>query len=167
MRTAIVVPGHGAVGFDGVYRISRRCRRVVAEAERIARLVSPDLVVFTGWSPTGGLTEAEQMRDAWRGPRVELLTEPTARITAENAARTLPLLLDRGIGRVVVVCTPSHLARARFFFGRLYAAHDVTTRFSVARVVPSPTAIARELFALPLCRRQLRAARAELERAAT
>ena len=166
MRTAIVVPGHGTVGLDGVYRISRRCRRLVAEAERVARQVSPEVVIFTGWSPAGGRSEAEQMRAAWRGPQVELVTEPTARITAENAARTLPLLLERGIGRAVVVCTPSHLTRARFFFGRLYAARGVTTRFSVAPVVPSPTAIARELFALPLCRRQLRAARAELERAA-
>jgi len=167
MRTAIVVPGHGSVGRDGVYRISRRCLRLVTEAERVARLVSPEVVVFTGWSPAGGRSEAEQMRAAWRGPHVELVAEPTARITAENAARTLPLLLDRGIERAVVVCTPSHLARARFFFGRLYAHRGVTTRFSVAPVAPSPSAIVRELLALPLCRHQLRAARAELERAVT
>jgi uncharacterized SAM-binding protein YcdF (DUF218 family) len=167
MRTAIVVPGHSTAGFDGVYRISRRCLRLVAEAERVARLVSPEVVIFTGRSPDGGPSEAEQMRAVWRGPQVELVAEPTARITAENAARTLPLLLDRGVERAVVVCTPSHLVRVRFFFGGLYAAHGVRTRFSVAPVLPSPTAIARELFALPLCRRQLRAARAELERAST
>ncbi|HVM57576.1 MAG TPA: YdcF family protein [Gaiellaceae bacterium] len=166
MRTAIVVPGHGAVGRDGVYRISRRCLRLVAEAERIARELSPAAVVFSGWSPAGGRSEAEQMRDAWRGPDVELVTEATARFTAENAARTLPLLLDRGVGRAVVVCTPSHLTRARFFFGRLYAAHGVATRFRLAPVLPSPAAIAWELVALPACGRQLRAAYAELERTA-
>ena len=36
------------------------------------------------------------MRAAWQGPAVELVVEPTASITAENAARTLPLLLERG-----------------------------------------------------------------------
>jgi len=166
MRTAIVVPGHGSAGRDGVYRISRRCLRLVAEAERIARLLAPDVVVFTGWSPSGGRSEAEQMADAWRGPEVELVAETSARFTAENAARTLPLLLDRGVERAVVVCTPSHLARARFFFGRLYAARGVATRFRLAPVVPSPSAIAWELVALPVCPRQLRAARAELERTA-
>jgi uncharacterized SAM-binding protein YcdF (DUF218 family) len=149
-----------------VYRISRRCLQLVAEAERVARLLSPEVVIFTGWSPAGGLSEAEQMRAAWRGPQVELVAEPTARITAENAARTLPLLLDRRVRCAVVVCTPSHLVRAWFFFGRLYAARGVATRFSPAPVVPTPSAIARELLALPLCRRQLRGARAELERAA-
>jgi uncharacterized SAM-binding protein YcdF (DUF218 family) len=92
------------------------------------------------------------------------VTEPTATITAENAARTLPLLLDRGVERAVVVCTPSHLARTRFFFGRLYASCGVATRFRVAPVLPSPYAIGWELAALPLCGRQLRAARAELAR---
>ena len=37
------------------------------------------------------------MRAAWRGPDVELVVEPTASITAENAARTLPLLVERGV----------------------------------------------------------------------
>ena len=39
------------------------------------------------------------MRDAWRGPAVELVVEPSASVTAENAARTLPLLVSRGVER--------------------------------------------------------------------
>ena len=34
------------------------------------------------------------MKAAWRGPDVELVVEPTAAVTAQNAARTLPLLLE-------------------------------------------------------------------------
>ena len=37
-RTAIVVPGHGRRGRDGVYRISATCLGLVREAERIAEL---------------------------------------------------------------------------------------------------------------------------------
>jgi uncharacterized SAM-binding protein YcdF (DUF218 family) len=107
------------------------------------------------------------MRAAWHGPEVELVEEPTARFTAENAVRTLQVVLERGVERAIVVCTPMHLARARFFFERIYGARDVRTRFVVAPIVPTPGAIAWELFALPACRRQLRTARAELERAAT
>ena len=165
MRTAIVIPGHGAVGRDGVYRISPRCERLVREAERAAWRELPDAVVFSGWSPTGGPSEAAQMRAAWRGPDVELLEEPTARFTAENAVRTLRLVLERGVERAVVVCAPMHLARTRFFFGRIYGARGVRTRFVVPPIVPTPGAIAWELVALPACRRQLRTARAELERA--
>src|SRR5918912_1250807 len=129
MRTAIVVPGNGRSSADGVYRITEPCRRVVAEAERLARRLSADAVVFSGWSPTGGSSEAEQMRDAWRGPRVELVVEPTASLTSLNAARTVPLLVERGIERAVVVCTPLHLPRTRFFFRRLYALAGIETRF--------------------------------------
>src|ERR1700749_3960284 len=106
MRPAIVVPGHRSLGTDGTHRISARCKRLVREAEALATADDADVVVFSGWSSTGGPSEAEQMRDAWRGPDVELVVEPTARNTAENAARTLPLLLERGVTQAVVVCAP-------------------------------------------------------------
>jgi uncharacterized SAM-binding protein YcdF (DUF218 family) len=163
-RTAIVVPGHGSVAADGVHRITPRCLGLVREAERLAARLGPELVVFSGWSSTGGVPEAEQMRDAWRGPDVELVVEPTARVTAENASRTLALLLARGIEAAVVVCTPLHLPRARLFFRRLYREHGVAVRFHVARNAPSPRALAWELAALAVAPAQLRAARAELRR---
>ena len=101
---------------DGAYRIGRRCRRLIQAAERLAEELGADTVVFSGWSPAGGPSEAAQMRDAWAGPEVELVVEPTATVTAENAARTVPLLVERGVERAVVVCAPLHLYRARFFF---------------------------------------------------
>ena len=80
-RLALVVPGHSRRE-----RISRTCRRLVAEAERLAERLEPDIVVFSGWSPRGGVPEAEQMRELWRGPETELVVEPTAATTAQNAA---------------------------------------------------------------------------------
>jgi uncharacterized SAM-binding protein YcdF (DUF218 family) len=163
-RTAIVVPGHGWPDRGGVHRISRRCLGLVREAEQLASSAGADVVVFSGWSPTGGPSEAEQMRDAWRGPAVELVVEPTAASTAENAARTLPLLLERQVGGAVVVCAPPHLLRTRLLFRRLYRGSGVEVAFRVARLVPTVRAVAWELAALPFLPLQLHAARAELAR---
>jgi uncharacterized SAM-binding protein YcdF (DUF218 family) len=164
VRTAIVVPGHGATGHDSVHRISERCLRLVREAEQLVSGAAAEVVVFSGWSSTGGRSEAEQMRDAWRGPPVELVVEPTARNTAENAARTLPLLLECGVGRAVVVCAPPHLVRTSVFFRRLYGGSGIEVRFRVARLAPSFRAVMWELGALPFLPLQVRAARADLAR---
>jgi uncharacterized SAM-binding protein YcdF (DUF218 family) len=163
-RTAIVVPGHGWRDLDGVHRISRRCLRLVREAERLARSTGADVVVFSGWSSTGGVSEAEQMRDAWGGPDVDLVVEPTARSTAENAARTLPLLLERAVGEVLVVCAPSHLVRARLLFSTIYRGSGLDVAFRVARQAPTVRSIGWELAAFPFLPAQVVAARAELAR---
>jgi uncharacterized SAM-binding protein YcdF (DUF218 family) len=161
-RTAIVVPGHGWLDLDGVHRISGRCMRLVLEAEELVSTAGADVVVFSGWSPTGGRSEAEQMRDAWHGPDVELVVEPTATSTAENAVRTLPLLLDRQVGAAVVVCAPPHLVRTRLFFRRLYRGSGVELSFRAAHLVPTVRSVVWELLAFPFLPVQLHAARAEL-----
>jgi uncharacterized SAM-binding protein YcdF (DUF218 family) len=163
-RTAIVVPGHGWLDLDGVHRISLRCLRVVREAERLASSAGADVVIFSGWSSSGGVSEAEQMRDAWAGPAVDLVVEPTARSTAENAARTLPLVLDRAVRRVVVVCAPPHLIRTRLLFSFVYRGRGVDVAFRVARQAPTFRAIVWEIAALPFLPLQFLAARAELAR---
>jgi uncharacterized SAM-binding protein YcdF (DUF218 family) len=164
-RTAIVVPGHGTFVPTG-YRISARCRRLVVAAEGLAERLAPAAVVFTGWSPDGGPSEGEQMREAWRGPDVELVVEPTATVTVENAVRTLPLLLERSVELAVIVCAPFHYARTRYFFRKVYGSRGIEARVRVARVAPSSRALAWELAALPLARQQLRRALDELERSA-
>jgi uncharacterized SAM-binding protein YcdF (DUF218 family) len=158
MRTAIVVPGHAKGG-----RISSLCLALVREAESIAAAQPVAAVVFSGWAPRGGESEAEQMRAAWRGPDVELVLEPTARVTAENAVRTLPLLLERGIERALVVCAPLHLYRARFFFSRVYESQGIGTEFRAIATGRTVRALLWELGAVTAVRRQLRAVRAEIE----
>lgn len=164
MTLALVVLGNGLFARDGSYRISRLCRRLVAEADRFARRVDARIVLFTGWAPDNGPSEAVQMRELWQGPALELVTEETASTTAENAARSLPLLLERGVTEAVVICAPLHLFRARWIFRRIYEAHGVAVSFRVAHVAPTPGAVAWELGALTVMARQLRAAQAELER---
>jgi uncharacterized SAM-binding protein YcdF (DUF218 family) len=163
-RTAIVVPGHGWLDLAGVHRISGRCLRLVREAEQLVSSAEADVVVFSGWSPTGGPSEAEQMRDAWHGPPVELVVEPTAASTAENAGRTLPLLLEREVSDAVVVCAPPHFLRTRLVYRRLYRGSGVEVAFRVARLAPTIQAVAWELAAFPFLPLQLHAARAELAR---
>jgi uncharacterized SAM-binding protein YcdF (DUF218 family) len=145
---------------------SRDWRRLVAAAERAAGSTGAEVVVFSGWSPDGGPSEAERMRALWQGPRtVELVVEETASTTAQNAARTLPLLLERGVTEAIVICAPLHLLRARWIFRSLYLRHGVMVRFRVARIPPTPGALVWEVGALAVAGRQVQAAQAELERA--
>jgi uncharacterized SAM-binding protein YcdF (DUF218 family) len=153
MSTAVVVPGHHG---------PERLADLVHAAERIAGETSVDVVVFTGWARRGGLTEAEQMHSAWGGPEVELVLEPTASSTAENAARTLPLLLERSVKRALVVCAPLHRYRTKFFFTRLYGVYGIDVELRLARTRRSVDALLWEVAAATVCTRQLRAAKAEL-----
>jgi uncharacterized SAM-binding protein YcdF (DUF218 family) len=161
---ALVVLGSSRRDRNGGYFISRGCRRVVGHAERCAWTRLPEVVVFSGWAPNGGTPEAEQMRARWRGPEVELAVEPTASNTAENAARTLPFLRQRGLLEAVIVSTPLHLYRARWFFRRVYAARGIRTTFTTPPTLPTLSALVWELGALTVRSRQLRAAEQELER---
>ena len=154
---AIVVPGHGRSS-DGEHRISARCLRLVAAAEQLAEQLDPATVVFTGWS------EAEQMRDAWRGPDVELVVEPTAKHTGENASRTVQLLRERGVDQAVVVCTATHSLRVRLLFGRIYGERGIAVRYRVVRGRRIVRAIVWEALALPFVPLQLVAAELELRR---
>jgi uncharacterized SAM-binding protein YcdF (DUF218 family) len=141
--------------------VERTCGLLVEEAERTATRLGAELVVLSGWSGEG-----ERMRTAWRGAAgVELVVESTASTTVENAARTLPLLLERGIAEAVVICAPVHLPRTRWIFRRVYERHGIAVRVRAARVAPTPGALLWELAALTVLGRQLRDADAELERA--
>jgi DUF218 domain len=161
---AIVVPGSGRTDRGGTYRIGPRALECVRAAARLAEARTPRAVVFTGWSPVrGGPSEANQMRAAWDGPDdVELLVETTARITAENMSRTLPLLMERGVREVTVVCGALHLPRIRFYFGGVYPRHGIRCAYVRTRQAPTPPALARELVAVSLMRSQRRRALAEL-----
>jgi hypothetical protein len=154
----LVVPGHSLRG-----RLSTRCARLLAVAAELAETRPPRVVVFTGWASKGRPSEAEQMLEAWPGRRdVELVTEPTARITAENASRSLPLLLERGVREATVVCAPVHAPRVRYLFPPLYEQFGVRCDVRVARTPRSVRALAWELGALTVLRRQRRAALNEL-----
>jgi uncharacterized SAM-binding protein YcdF (DUF218 family) len=138
---AVVVPG-------STLRSTRE--RLVRGAERTAQRFHAELVVFSGHD------EAEHMRDLWSGPDVELLVDEKATTTAENAARTLPALIERDVREAIVVCAPAHALRAGWIFRRIYGAHGIHVRVRPARVVPTPAALVYELGAATVARRQVR-----------
>ncbi|MGN6800052.1 MAG: ElyC/SanA/YdcF family protein [Gaiellaceae bacterium] len=141
MPPAVIVPGSV---------IPRTRERLVREAERVVRSTGAELVVFSGRD------EAEHMRGLWRGPNTELVVEETATTTAENAARTLPTLVERGVREAVVVCAPAHALRAGWIFRRIYGARGIRVRVRPARVLPTPAALVYELGAATVARRQVR-----------
>jgi uncharacterized SAM-binding protein YcdF (DUF218 family) len=168
MSWAIVVPGNGRVDQGGSYLLTDRCRRCLDAAGELAERRMPRAVVFTGWSPRGGPSEAEQMAELWPGRRdVELVVEPSATITAENMARTLPLLIERDVREATLVCGALHLPRVRYFFGSVYPRYGIRCSYRAVRDLPTPRSLAWEAAAFTLMRRQRRAALAELPRRVT
>ena len=125
-------------------------------------------MVFSGWSPEGGPSEAEQMLEAWPGRRdVELVVESSASITAENMARTLPLLIERDVHEATLVCGAIHLPRVRYFFGGVYPRFGIRCPYRAVRDRRRRGRSPGRRRRSPLMRRQRRAALAELPRRVT
>ena len=124
-----IVLGHRWPGVSAEHRISRESLERLHRAEQLVRRTPTRAVVLTGYSATGGLSEAEQMALAWRDPAAPFLLEVAGRDTAENATRSLPLLLALGGVRRVSVVTSAWHVRAPWFFApyRRYGLH-VTLR---------------------------------------
>jgi hypothetical protein len=113
---AVVVLGHREPGISAEHRVSEHSHARLRRAEAICRRHPPQVLVLTGWTSTGGLSEAEQMARWWTLDDVPLLLEVAGRDTAENASRTLPLLLALGAVRRVIVVTSAWHLRTRYLF---------------------------------------------------
>jgi glucosamine-6-phosphate deaminase len=113
---ALIVLGHREPGISAEHRISDESRARVDRAVRECRRDPPRLVVLTGWTRTGGLSEAEQMKAAGLLPDIPALLEEGGRNTAENASRSLPIIRAAGEVRHVTVVTSAWHLRARYFF---------------------------------------------------
>jgi len=112
---ALVVLGHRAPG-SAEHVISEESEARATRAAIIARHHPVRAAVLTGWSRTGGLSEAEQMLTWWSEPDTPALLEVAGRRTAENASCSLPLLVATGVIRRVTVVTSWWHVRARWFF---------------------------------------------------
>ena len=92
----VVVLGHREPGVSPEHRISAHSRARMFHAEEACLEDPVRAAVLTGYTATGGLSEAEQMAREWTVPGVAALTERAGRNTAENASRSLPLILAIG-----------------------------------------------------------------------
>ncbi len=122
--------------------LSQGCLNRLRQAEALAD--GTVAVVLAGGGP-GQRTEAEQMRDAWRGPDVELVLEPYSCNTAENAALVLPLLRERLVEKALVVAAPVHVPRVRYLFDAVFHGSGIEVDYVRAGPLPTPYALAWEL----------------------
>lgn len=111
-----VVLGHREPGISAEHRISAESRARLRHAVALARRAPPRAVVLTGYTSTGGLSEAEQMKATWPEDAAPALLEVAGRDTAENASRSLPIVLALGEARHVVVVSSAWHVRVPFFF---------------------------------------------------
>lgn len=160
-----MVLGYHEFAADGSHGISAVCRAVVRRAEQLVAERDPAVVVFTGWSSTGGPSEAEQMRELWQTPGPKLLVEQRARNTAENAAYSLLLLRGHGIDRATIVCSIRHRIRVPYLFGALFREHRIEPGYEfVSRPLPPPRVWLLEAGGLVLMRRHRREAISSVSR---
>jgi glucosamine-6-phosphate deaminase len=153
-----VVLGHREPGVSAEHRISAHSRARMARAVALCRRTPVRAVLLTGYTHTGGLSEAEQMGREWPLPDVPVLLEVAGRNTAENASRSLPIVLALGVAaRVSVVTSVWHL-RAPYFFAP-YRAFGLELDLRPARPLRgSAHLLAEELGGLAGMARQRRAA---------
>jgi glucosamine-6-phosphate deaminase len=158
---AIIVLGHREPGRSAEHRISDESRARLQRALRECRAEPPRLLVLTGWTRTGGLSEAEQMKAEWPLREVPALLEEGGRNTAENASRSLPIIRAVGdIRRVTVVTSAWHL-RAPYFFAP-YRSLGLRLSFRTTAHGDWPRMLRQELRGFPRVREQRRRALAEM-----
>jgi glucosamine-6-phosphate deaminase len=124
---ALVVLGHRDPA-SRRHRASHQSFARLAVAARVAERTPVRAAVITGFTSTGGLSEAEQMAEEWTVTDVPAISEVAGRDTIENATRSLPLILALGgVRRVTVVTSAWHL-RARSAFAH-YREHGLKLDF--------------------------------------
>jgi uncharacterized SAM-binding protein YcdF (DUF218 family) len=140
MTRVIVALGFSTGGANELHPV---CAARLAAAAAISG--PTDVVVLSGWGRNGGgRSEAELMRNAWRGSAAEVVVDPDARTTVENLANALNDILRVGAREVVVVTSSWHAPRAKAAMRWLL----LHTGISVTSVSPeggSPRASLREL----------------------
>jgi uncharacterized SAM-binding protein YcdF (DUF218 family) len=110
---------------------------------RHAEQLDADAVVFSGRADDPG-GEADLMRKAWRGADVPLVSESTARSTADNASEVAAVSRRLGADEVVVVTSQWHAPRAAMLFRAALRGSGISVRTSSPRGRPSAWMLARE-----------------------
>lgn len=151
----VVVLGYSAGGHTSLHPV---CAARLARAAEVA--TETDVVVLSGWSRDGvAEPEALLMRRAWTGHAAEVVVDPVARTTVENALFAVDDVVRTGAREVVVVTSAWHAARARAAFRLVLLGRGVRVSSAPAAAAASLRMRARELALWPLLPGQLWAAR--------
>lgn len=112
----IVVLGYSDREDTGLHPI---CASRLTHAASLS--TNDDVVVLSGWARTPGVQpEAELMAAAWTGNCRELVVDPVARHTVENATNAVDDVLRSRAETVVVVTSRWHAPRARLIFAWVF-----------------------------------------------
>ncbi len=135
MRVVAVLgySGRGTNGLDPV------CVARLRHAEGLAT----DALVLSGRA-RGNAGEAHLMRAAWQGPDVPIVSETTARSTAENAAEVAAVARRLGADEVVVVTSSWHARRAGLLVRAALRGSGIVVKTSSPPGPPSARLLARE-----------------------
>jgi uncharacterized SAM-binding protein YcdF (DUF218 family) len=119
------------------------CATRLRAAEAI--VVDGDTVLLSGWSRRRHRpSEAELMRQAWRGPRVPLLADGDARTTAGNARAVAAAARSLDADEVVIVTSSWHARRARLLVHAALGPHVALRVVATPRTRPARL-VGREL----------------------
>lgn len=141
-RRVLVVLGYSDGGAGELHPV---CRARLEHAAEIA--TAEDVVVLSGWARVADTrSEATLMRAAWSGPAAEVVVDPVARTTVENAANAVNDVLRVGAREVVVVTSAWHAARAKAAFRWLLRWTGIRVRAST----PPGRSLPASLRELPL-----------------
>jgi uncharacterized SAM-binding protein YcdF (DUF218 family) len=131
----VAVLGYSGGGKPGLHTI---CARRLAHAE--ALVDGAGAVVLSG--------EAELMREAWRGPDVELAFDSRARNTAGNAIGVAAAARKLGATEVVLVTSRWHAPRAALLLRAALRGTGITVTTSSPPDSPGARLLVRELACL-------------------
>ena len=140
----IAVLGYSARQPDGLHPV---CAERLRHAERLAG--DADTVLFSGWARgSNGAGEAELMRGGWNGTGASLVSDTTARNTAQNAAIVAETARRVGASEVVIVTSRWHVLRARMLVHAALRQPGVSVTTSCPPGHPPAALVARELVCL-------------------
>jgi len=154
----VAVLGYSGRRPDGLHVV---CAERLRHAEQL--VADADAVLLSGWSRrASGGGEAELMRAAWKGADVPVVSDGTARNTAENAAGVAETARRLAASEIVVVTSRWHAFRARTLVRAALREPGVSVRTSSPPGRSPIPLLARELAcfaALPYHLVRLRASR--------
>jgi uncharacterized SAM-binding protein YcdF (DUF218 family) len=134
MTRVVVVLGYSNGETAGLHPV---CAARLARAAELAR--ADDVVVLSGWSRVPGRrSEAELMAAAWNGTAREVVIDPDARSTVENAANAVGDVVRARAGDVLVVTSSWHAPRAVAAFRWLLRGRGIRIR-SACPTTPAGT----------------------------
>jgi uncharacterized SAM-binding protein YcdF (DUF218 family) len=138
----VLVLGYSDGGEGELHRV---CAARLARAAEVA--TAADVVVLSGWARAPHTrSEAELMRDAWRGEALELVVDPDARTTVDNVANALNDIARSRAREVLVVTSAWHAPRAKAALRWLLR----STGIQVHAVTPPERSVRAALRELPL-----------------